>query len=359
MKEPNTYITLENIDLEPLQRLTRDIAKSTAIVGQQQARYLVDTYYAMQEGRIASASRVRDLTKDGEPAAVMDYTRAQMELLEGQVARALKWYVEAQPLGVWMTSVIGIGPVIAAGLLSSIDYSTTNSAARIWKFAGLTPDSVWEKGERRPWNAFLKTIAYKIGESFVKMQSNESDFYGRFYAYRKALEWKRNIRGELADQAAAKLDKYNLGKGTNAYQWYTGRISPEWVAAVFKSGESFPANVPANALNLATVSTPMLPPAHIHARARRWTAKLFLAHTVEVGHWLHHGRLAPPEYAFAHLGHKDYVYPPCLEVVEQLRPGLTAALYERHGPVMPHNQRPAVVYFGEQDVSVATSAQQQ
>lgn len=358
MKEASTYITLENIDLEPLQRLTRDIAKSTAIVGQQQARYLVDTYYAMQEGRIASASRVRDLTKAEEPAAVMDYTRAQMELLEGQVARALRWYVEAQPLGIWMTTITGIGPVIAAGLLSSIDYENTNSAARIWKFAGLTPDSVWNRGERRPWNAFLKTIAYKIGESFVKMQSNENDFYGRFYAYRKALEWKRNIRGELADQAAAKLEKYNLGKGTNAYQWYSGRVNPEWVAAVFKSGESFPANIPANALNLPGVVTPMLPPAHIHARARRWTAKMFLSHTVEVGYWLYHGQLAPELYAFAHLGHKDYVYPPHLEEVEALRPGITVALKERYGALMPHNQRPTVVYFGEEDVLQVTAPQQ-
>lgn len=346
-----------DISLEPLQRLSKDIAKSTQIVGRQQARFLVDTYYAMQEGRIASTSRVRDLTKSEEPAAVMDYTRAQMELLEGQVARALRWYVEAQPLGIWMTAVTGIGPVIAAGLLSTIDYENTNSASRVWKFAGLTPDSVWEKGQKRPWNPFLKTLAYKIGESFVKVQNNEKDMYGRFYAYRKAYEWRRNIRGDLADQGAAKLAKYAIGKSTNAYQWYSGRVNPEWVAAVFSNGESFPATLPSNSLNMAGVVTPMLPPAHIHARARRWATKLFLAHTVEVGFWLHHGVLAPPEYAFAHLGHKDYVYPSCLEVVEELRPGFTKAIHDRHGPIIPHNQRPNIVYFGEEDVP-KVSAQQ-
>lgn len=343
------------MNLEPLERLTQDIARSTSILGQKQARYLVDTYYAMQEGRIMSASRVRELAKSDEPNAIMDYTRAQMDLLESQVARALKWYVEAQPLGVYLTQITGIGPVIAAGLLSSIDYASTNSSARVWKYAGLTPDSIWEKGQKRPWNPFLKTLAFKIGESFVKTQSNKNDFYGRFYAHRKAIEWKRNVSGALADQAAAKLARFNIGKSTMAHQWYSGRVNPEWVHAVFSNGETFPASLPSNALNVAGVSTPMLPPAHIHARARRWTAKMFLSHSVEVAHWLEHGQLVAEHYAFAHLGHKDYVYPPHLDIIEEYRPGIIAALANRYGPLMPHNQRPTVVYFGEQDVLQPTA----
>lgn len=343
----STLVADANISLEPLTRLERDIAKSTQTLGPHQARFLVDTYYAMQEGRIASAARVRDLMKAEEPASVMEYARVQMEMLEGQVARALRWYVEAQPLGVWMTSVTGIGPVIAAGLLSTVDYEGTNSSSRVWKYAGLTPDSIWEAGQKRPWNPFLKTLAFKIGESFVKTQSNPNDFYGRFYAYRKAIEWRRNVAGTLADQAAEKLKKYRIGQTTNAYKWYAGRISPEWVQLVFHNNESFPATLPSNSLNPADVITPMLPPAHIHARARRWTAKLFLSHTVEVGFWLTHGELAPAQYAFAHLGHTDYVFPPNLDVVEDLRPGLKDALLERYGPVLEKNQRPQVLYLGE------------
>ena len=78
-------------------------------------------------------------------------------------------------------------------------------------YAGMDPRSTWEKGQKRPWNAQLKVLCWKLGESFVKVSGNEKAFYGRIYKERKALEMAKNEAGEYAAQAAAKLEKFKIG----------------------------------------------------------------------------------------------------------------------------------------------------
>ena len=147
----------------------------------------------------------------------------------------------------------------------------------MWRFAGLDPTLTWEKGQKRPFNAALKVLAFKIGESFVKVQNNDKDVYGKLFVQRKAFEAARNERGELADQAVAKLAKFKIGKDTDAYKAY---------------------------------SVGKLPPAHIHARARRWTVKLLLAHTWEEMYRRHYGKAPPLPYPVSHLGHAHKIERP-------------------------------------------------
>lgn len=201
-----------------------------------------------------------------------------MENLENQIRRALDTWSEGQELGRWAKSICGIGPVIAAGLLAHIDIAKAPTAGHIWRFAGLDPTMEWKKGEKRPWNASLKTLCWKIGESFVKVSGNKKDFYGKLYLERKDAEQKRNESGSLADQAAAKLAKFKIGKKTEAYGHY---------------------------------SAGKLPPAHIHARAKRWTVKLFLAHYQQVGWTMATGQTPVRPYVLEHLpGHVHAIEPP-------------------------------------------------
>lgn len=340
----------ENVTLETVERMAKDIARSSQTLGPKQARFLVDSYYSMQEWRIATQAKTRMLLKNEEPSMVMEYTRDQMETLEKQVARALHYYVESEPFGVWMTSIMGIGPVIAAGLLSSVDWPGTNVAPKLWSYAGLNPSSKWEKGKKRPWNAFLKTLCYKVGESFVKVQNKPEDFYGKWYAYRKGYEWRRNLSGELADQAERKMREMPVDSTTNAYLWYTGRISPDWAKHQIAAQKPFPLNLPKEAM-LDTPGIPLLPPAHIHSRARRYAVKMFLSHCVEVSNWLNHGQLGPMIYIIAKENHADYIYPHNNEIVDDIAPGFTAALRERYGPKYQHVQQPAksLMYLAEEE----------
>lgn len=257
----------------PVARLSRDLANAAKTLTADEARFLVDAYYVMQANRIRSGNQIRALGESGEPHDVLKWFAEQDQTLENQIKRALDKYSAANPLSEWARSVCGIGPVISAGLLAHIDITKAPTAGHIWRYAGLDPTSKWEKKTRRPWNAALKRLCFLIGESFVKVQNNEDDIYGKIYAKRKAEEIAKNEAGEFADQAAAVLEAKKIGKDTDAYKAY---------------------------------SIGKLPPAHIHARARRYAVKHFLSDYQLVGWWLEHQSLPPLPYPIAHLEHAHY-----------------------------------------------------
>jgi hypothetical protein len=188
--------SLSELSLEPIARLTKDLAIAAATLSPREARYLVDAYYVMQRNRITSSNQVRSLSEDEEPHSVLSWMFAQDEALENQIRRALDKWTDSQHMGRWAKAITGIGPVISAGLLAHVE---------------------WKKGEKRPFNSSLKCLcAFKLGESFVKVQNNENDVYGKIYAARKREETARNETGEFSAQASAILSKRNIGKNTEA-----------------------------------------------------------------------------------------------------------------------------------------------
>ncbi len=261
--------------LDPVMKLTKDMKNASITLSQDEARFLVDAYYTMQKNRTRSDNQVRALNETAEPHTVLQWLADQSRILENNIKRALDAYSKANPLGEWCHSVKGIGPVIAAGLLAHIDLEIATTAGHIWRFAGLDPTVTWEKKMKRPWNASLKRLCWIIGECFVKTSGYEDGYYGHVWAERKALEIKRNEAGEFAEQAAVKVGK--VGKSTDAYKSY-------------KEGK--------------------LPPAHIHARAKRYAVKLFLAHYHEMGYKLVLGKEPPLPYPIAILNHSHYIKPP-------------------------------------------------
>lgn len=263
------------LDLSPVERLTRDIAVAAKQLSDSEARFLVDAYYMMQDDRKRAHNQLRALDEAKEPNLVLYWLANQSETLENQIKRALDQYTGGHLMGQWMRDIKGIGPVLSAGLLAHIDISRAPTVGHIWRYAGLDPTQKWEKGQKRPWNAQLKVLCWKIGQSFMKLSNDEECFYGRIYRERKAYEIARNDSGANAE--IAKLGAERVGKTTDAYKHYT-------------SGK--------------------LPPAQIDARARRYAVKLFLAHLH--GEWFekHHGRPAPLPYPIAHLNHAHVIPAP-------------------------------------------------
>jgi hypothetical protein len=258
-------------------RLSKDLRKVAETMSPDQARYLVDAYYQMQENRIRAAGQVRAQKSSQEPCEVIEWFKTRSENLEKQVRLALDHYSRHNPLGLWARSIVGIGPVISAGLLAHIDLEKAPTTGHIWAFAGLDPTKTWNKGERRPWNASLKTLAWKIGESFVKVSNHPDDVYGKVYAERKKFEIEHTEAGKHAEIAKGILTKRNYNKDTDAYKAYImGR----------------------------------LPPAHLHARARRYAVKLFLAHYHDVGYRLILKKEPPLPYAIVHMGHAHVIEAP-------------------------------------------------
>lgn len=267
------------MELESVTKLTKDLKVAARVLTVTQARFLVDAYYMMQENRKRSDSQIRSLAESNEPAEVLDWFSNNFTTLEHEVAVSLDLFSDSQPLGKWARSQIGIGPIISAGLLAHIDLTNCKSAGQIWRFAGLDPTSKWLKGQKRPWNASLKTLCWKIGESFMKVSGKEDAFYGQVYKKRKQYEIRKNENGDYAPQAEEILKTRNIGKTTEAYKAYiAGR----------------------------------LPDGQILARSKRYAAKLFLAHYFEIGFEMLHGVKPEKPYPIAMMGHgaSHYIAPP-------------------------------------------------
>jgi hypothetical protein len=300
-----------------LLRLSRDIKQAGVTLERREARYLVDSYYQMQDYRISSENQIRSMSKDDEPHLTLDFFSSQMRMLENQIKSVLDTWSSSKELGVWAKSITGIGPVIAAGLLAHIDIEKAPTVGHIWRYAGLDPTMTWEKGQKRPWNSDLKVICWKAGESFVKVSGNKNDIYGKFYVQRKEYEIERNDAVIEVDTKIVKDAMTDPNKGAyivrddemvSAYliegKWYVGgNAKAAWQTLnrkkIGKDTDAYKA-----------YSVGKLPPAHIHARAKRYAVKLFLAHYHETGYRLHYGEEPPAPYPIAVLGHAHRIPAP-------------------------------------------------
>lgn len=264
--------------LDAIQKLSKDLRKAAASLGVREARYFVDTYYQLQDNRIAAGNQQRALSEDEEPSAHIDWLNVQMRTLEQQIKGVLDRWSAAQPMGAWAREIVGIGPVFSAGLLANIDITKAPTAGHIWRFAGLDPTDKWGKGEKRPWNASLKRLCWLIGESFVKVSGHKNDRYGKLYLQRKEYEGRKNEQLEYKDQATAALARIKDRK----------KAKKDFVA-LLESGK--------------------LPPAALHERSKRWAVKLFLAHWQAEAYRQHYKTEPPKPYAIAHLGHVHEIQP--------------------------------------------------
>ncbi|MEA3400763.1 MAG: transposase [Armatimonadota bacterium] len=310
-------------------RELRDIAGD---LQRREARTLVDWYYQVQEYRKRADNQL--LAQElGDVAALpfVTWMGASVTTLEADLKHMLEDFAAADPVGQWAMSVRGVGPVISAGLLAHIDIARAPTVGSIWRFAGLDPSLTWcaeheakalvaevlgdrevtrehiaaaaarlnrspqsllnlwptdkDTGERkpltrdnfvsavktRPYNGRLKTLCWKIGESFVKQSGRDDDVYGHLYLSRKQYEHERNDAGELEVQAVAML-----------------RRNPNHAqAAIYRQGR--------------------LPDGHLHSRAKRWAVKLFLSHWHEVAYWEHYGEPPPKPYVFT-VGDGDHAH---------------------------------------------------
>jgi hypothetical protein len=210
---------------------------------------VVELYYDCQDLREMHANRKRT---EGENDLV-NWFSSWLHLGENVIKGKLQKWVEsdeAPPETKWAYAQIGIGPVIAAGLAAHIDVVRAPTVSSLWKFAGQAPGFDRKvKGKKLPYNARLKTLVWKLEESFVKVSGKDGATYGRLYAEFKAEEVRRNEEGRNAEEAKLqlKIKRY---------------VKPE-AKAILESGK--------------------LTDGHVHNRAKRKAAKIFLSHYWQKG----------------------------------------------------------------------------
>lgn len=311
----------ENALKKLLVQFRKDIKKAKIISTVKEVRFLVDGYYMMQNERIRVENQIRALEDTEEPHDILDYLLLPVKTFEYHIKTALDEFCDSLPIGRWLKNISGIGPVLAAGLIAHIDIKKALYTGNIWSYAGLTPTIKWEKGEKRPFNAKLRTLCYKIGESFIKQSHRENDIYGKLYQKRKVYEWRKNLNGEYAEEAKKNAEKFNYNKNTQTYKWVNGFFQKKenldldaCVALCLDGKARSVVELKESAPKKKKPKTPqgvrMLCPNHIHSRCRRKIVKLFLSHLHD--HWfrLEFGEEPPLPYAIALLEHGKMIPPP-------------------------------------------------
>lgn len=266
---------LDNVEDKVLLKLSKDLIIASSTLSQNEVRYLVDSYYQMQNDRIRSKNQIRAVSGTDEPHQVISWFSDNKSVTEKRLKQILTAYSASTKVGEWAMSVCGIGGVISSGLLAHIDMSRVHNVGQILSFAGILPEEKeWKKGMKRPFNAKLKTLTWKIGESFVKVSNKDSDYYGKIYKQWKDKYIQLNEQGEYAEQCKKILETKNFNKSTDAYKAY---------------------------------SEGKLPPAHIQARAKRKAVQLFLSHWFEVAYFYTHGTYCPALPYIIEKGHSGYL----------------------------------------------------
>jgi hypothetical protein len=274
---------------DQLTKLRKDIRLAAVNLTENEARFLVDNYYIMQEDRKRAHNQERALDENREPHEIVTWLADNSRLLEEELKKVLNEYSESKRIGRWMKSITGIGPVLSAGFLAHINIGKSPTVGHMWRFAGQDPTSIWAKGQKRPWNASLKTLCWKLGQSFMKFHNKEDCIYGKLYKKRKEFEIQRNDSNGNAEKAKQILSEKNFDKSTEAFKH---------------------------------LSSGKLPPAQIDARARRWAVKMFMSH-LHMTWWYDVNKELPPRpYVIGIMGHIDFIPPPNAGMI----PGLTDAL---------------------------------
>ena len=278
-------MTTLTAELIPITRMSRDIRAAATTLYDHEARFLVDAYYQMQEDRIRSSHRALRMqqplteTERVEPNEVIAWLATQSGTLETQIKGALDRYTLSKPIGAWLRSIKGIGPVIAAGYMANVDIRRSNTAGKLWKYCGVAPGFDRRKrGEKVCFNPALKRLTWLAGESFKRLGSDDPDaFYRHIYDKRKAYETTKNEAGDYREQAEQALATKTYDKATEAFKAY---------------------------------SVGKLPLGRIDRRAARYAAKMFLSHLQEVWYEMETGEHPPKPFALSHLHHADYIAPP-------------------------------------------------
>ena len=99
--------------------------------------YLIDRYYQIQKHRMAMGSQIRALKKTKKKTTLLLGYQYKLEDIEKDIKKNLQKDVQTHVMWDWLNSVKGIGPIIAAALVSTIDIKIAKHASSLWKYAGL------------------------------------------------------------------------------------------------------------------------------------------------------------------------------------------------------------------------------
>lgn len=143
----------------------------------------------IQKSRIQFSNRASALergTDEGSDSKQRETVERWLDVfaaLEKQLDSDIKAEVKEYPIFQEMKGVKGVGPMLAAKIISMVDIERAPTISALWRYAGYAVINGERerptKGERLHYNARLKTTLYLIAGSFLKAGSPYRVFYDR------------------------------------------------------------------------------------------------------------------------------------------------------------------------------------
>jgi hypothetical protein len=338
----------------------------------EEARSLLGMYMSLQEFRKRAENKERAFKQQADLACgeteplLIGRFRGGLSEMEKSVAKSMRAYATANPLGQWAMSIAGVDHVLAASLLAHIDLThcccrqydhirEANkkaflakgkdggvrtpipkhkcpglvTAGAIWKFAGLLdPDQIqWGKGEVRPYNAQLKMLCMgRLGDCFRRLSAfdkSEEQLEETVTAkLKKAPDSKGRTAARLLEEKKTRQQKRTASLQDESYL-YVRLYMKRKLEEVEKNESGQLAGEAARWLQRAqegrwNIAAPMrktwesgkLPPRGLDLRAIRYAVKIFLSHFHQVGREILGLPVVKP-WIIEHGGHSHYIPPPC------------------------------------------------
>jgi len=165
-------------------------------------RALVDARQSIQRDRIRFGNRLDAIERGAdvvEPSTIniLQAWNTRFEDLEREVDSNIRDVSEDYPIIERLTKIKGVGKILAARLISSIDIEKDDTVSSLWRYCGFgTKDGVSErmkKGEKLHYNKNLKPVCYLIGTSFLKCKSPYASIYyeAKEYYAENRPEWTK------------------------------------------------------------------------------------------------------------------------------------------------------------------------
>jgi len=167
---------------------------SNMSVNREAIRQLVEIYYDVQDVRIRSFNRLRQV---GEVKGVNPDILKQ---LENQIKDYIAAEVKDIPIvRVFLKPIKGIGPILSGGLLAWLDPHKADHASSFWRYCGLhvvDGEAVKrKKGQKLGFPVRLRVLTWKIAKSFVRTRT---PFYRDIYDEAKVKE-NEKLGNPIAD----------------------------------------------------------------------------------------------------------------------------------------------------------------
>ncbi len=196
-------------------------------------RVLVDLRQTIQKSRIQFGNRLSAIERDADEGdgELFERWHERFAMLEKELDKDIALYGGNLPIVGIMVCVKGVGPLLAAKVVSQIDITRPQSVSALWRYAGFgVVDGHREKpvkGEKLHYNRTLKTTCYLIGSSFLKSSS----------PYRQLYDQAR-ARYETTKPDWTKLHRHNAAMGYMIKIW----LSHLW--EVWRTLEGLPTREP-------------------------------------------------------------------------------------------------------------------